>query len=201
MTASEVAQLVLRERQGRDRGWWSQMRDCLADDATFRLSWFRGSGADFVTESKEMSRRGDVSRHRLGPPVVHERDSRAVVEMSAMIEAPAELDGIEADLMSYTRLVYQVEHRGGSWLIVSLDPVYERDTLTPSVPGTELRVDPRDLAAFRRPYRMLAYVLSERGYRVGDDLYGDDRPEPVERLYREAFDWLHGRPPSTSDQM
>ena len=47
---AEVTQVVLRERRARDRGWWDQMRECIAPDAQIRLSWFRGSG-DFVAES------------------------------------------------------------------------------------------------------------------------------------------------------
>lgn len=31
--ANEVVQLILRERQGRDRGWWDQMRDTYAEDS------------------------------------------------------------------------------------------------------------------------------------------------------------------------
>jgi hypothetical protein len=48
---AEVTQVVLRERRARDRGWWDQMRKCIAPDAQIRLSWFRGSGGDFVAES------------------------------------------------------------------------------------------------------------------------------------------------------
>ena len=48
---AEVTQVVLRERRARDRGWWDQMRECIAPDAQIRLSWFRGSGGDFVAES------------------------------------------------------------------------------------------------------------------------------------------------------
>ncbi|GGF17586.1 hypothetical protein [Subtercola lobariae] len=48
---SEVTQLVLRERQARDRGWWGQLAECYADDSHVKVSWFDGNGADFVTES------------------------------------------------------------------------------------------------------------------------------------------------------
>lgn len=37
---AEVTQLVLHERQARDRGWWEPMRACFAPAATVRLSWF-----------------------------------------------------------------------------------------------------------------------------------------------------------------
>ncbi|MCO5970971.1 nuclear transport factor 2 family protein [Actinoallomurus soli] len=188
---TEITQLVLRERQGRDRGWWDQMRSCFADDATVRLSWFRGSGADFVTESEKMARRGDTTVHRLSPPVVHLHGDRALVELPALIEMRTDLDGTEVDLVSAARLYYRVERRD-RWLVVQIDPVYERDTLTAAHPGVPLSVGPQDVAAYRPAYRFLSYVLSRRGYTIGDDLYGDDRPQEAARFYDDARAWLNG---------
>jgi hypothetical protein len=187
---TRISQTVLRERQGRDRGWWDQMRSCFADDSTVRLSWFRGSGADFVTESQKMADRGDTSVHRLGPPVVEQHADRAFVELPALIEVRSEIDGVEADLVSGARLCYRVRREHGSWLIQALEPIYERDTLTPSHPGDVLPIGPADVARFRPAYRFLSYVLSRRGYDVGDDLHGDDRPEGVVRFYQAAHDWV-----------
>jgi hypothetical protein len=187
---TRISQTILKERQGRDRGWWDQMRACFADDATVRLSWFRGSGADFVAASEKMVARGETSLHRLSPPVVDHHGDRAFVEVPAVIEVRGEVDGVEVDLASATRLCYRVRRHENGWLIHSLDPVYERDTLTPSHPGETLPIGPGDVARFRSAYRFLSYVLSRRGYQVGDDLYGDDRPDEATRLYRAAHEWL-----------
>lgn len=189
---TEITQLVLKERQGRDRGWWDQMGACYADDATVRLSWFRGSGLEFVAESQKMASRGDKAVHRLSPPVVHQQDDRAVVELPAVIELRTVVDDIEVDLASAARLYYRVEVRDGRWLITALDPVYEHDRLTPAHPGVTLPVRPADVASYRPPYRFLCYVFSRRGYPVGDDLYGEDRPAEVTRFYETAFAWLSG---------
>lgn len=40
--AAAVTQLVLRERQNRDRGWWDDMAGCFAPDAIIEMSWFTG---------------------------------------------------------------------------------------------------------------------------------------------------------------
>jgi hypothetical protein len=191
--------LVLLERQARDRGWWQQMRACFAPDATVRLSWFDGSGADFVTQSEKMAGRGEISRHRLGPPIVRVNGSRSVVEMSASIEIRTELNGVEVDLISYTRLIYRSERAASRWQIVSLDPIYERDTLTPSMPGTKAAVAPADLAGLRPSYRLLAYLLHERGYDIREDLYGDDRPEAVAAFNRDLLHWLEHAPPNRTN--
>lgn len=186
-----VEQLILHERRARDRGWWDAMRDCLAPDAEIRLSWFRGSGADFVTASEQMAAHGDRATHTLGPLIVDIRGDRAVVEVSAAIRIPSLLDGVEVDLTSYARLLYRAERTAPRWMIVSLDAIYERDTLTPTVPGTNITVPQDILEQHGRPsYRMLAHLLGTRGYTIAPDLYGDDRPEPVRELYRSRFDWL-----------
>ncbi|MFF3208059.1 nuclear transport factor 2 family protein [Streptomyces sp. NPDC002962] len=186
-----VAQLVLHERQGRDRAWWDAMRQCYAPDSAVRISWFRGSGPEFVDQSERMAGRGDRAVHRLGPPVVDVHGERALVELPAVIEVATELDGAEVVLTSCTRLLYRAARSEGDWKIVSLDPVYERDSLTPAVPGTEIRLDLDEVGRYRKPYRFLTHVLERRGYGIGDDLYGDDRPDEVVRLYQDAHDWLN----------
>ncbi len=187
---TEITQLVLHERQGRDRGWWDQMRSCFAEDATVALSWFRGSGYEFVAESEQMTGRGDTATHRLSPPVVHVRGDRALVELPAVIEMRADLDGIEVDLNSAARLYYRAERRDGRWLLVALDPIYERDTLRAAHPGVDLAIGPQDVAAYRPSYRFLAHLLSRRGYPIAEDLHGDDRPDESLAFHHAARYWL-----------
>ncbi|GAB3837095.1 hypothetical protein [Dactylosporangium cerinum] len=95
-----------------------------------------------------------------------------------------------AHLVSYLRLLYRAERDATGWRLRSLDGVYERDTLTAAVPGAVLDVDPAALAGFRPSYRCLAWVLDRLGYQVDPDLPGDDRPDVVARLTKEARTWL-----------
>ncbi len=189
---TSVAQLILRERLARDRSRWDAMRDGYAADSTVRLSWFQGTGPDFVAVSQAMAERGDASTHRLAPPVVDVVGDRALAVMPSCIEVRTEVDGVEVDLASYARLLYRAVRGSDGWRITALDPVYERDTLTPALPGTPLAVTAADLAPFRGSYRLLSYVLSRRGYTIAQDLYGDDLPDAVRGLEREAADWLRG---------
>jgi len=195
---TQVTQIVLRERQARDRDWWDRMRECIHPDAQIRLSWFRGTGAQFVVESQKMSSRGQKATHRLSPPVVSVHGERAVVEISAGIEFRDIIGGVEADLTSYTRLVYRLEKASGNWQIMSLDPIYERDSLIPTVPGQIPQIDTTALAAVRAPYRFLGYYLVQNGYPLTDDLYGDDRPDEVEDLYRSSLAWAAATPAVTT---
>ncbi|WP_414168397.1 nuclear transport factor 2 family protein [Streptoverticillium reticulum] len=188
---TEITQLVLHERQGRDRGWWDQERSCFAEDSHVHVSWFEGSGEDFVAGSQKMSGRGEAVVHRLSPPVVHVRGDRGLVELPALIEMRTVIDGVEADLAAAARLYYRVVRRDGRWLVLDLEGVYAHDTLTPTLPGTQLAIAPGDLAPLRPSYRFLAYVLSRRGYTIDPDFLGDDRPEEVARFYQDAHAWLN----------
>jgi SnoaL-like protein len=189
------ADLVVREREARDRGWWQQMRECYYPNSEVNVSWFHGGAADFVKESEQMAARGDRTRHRLAPPTVHVNGERAVVTVGTAIESLAAVHGVEADLVAYCRLLYRTERRQGRWRIVGLHCVYERDTLTPALPGQQVPVDTSRLASLRPSYRLMAYVFGERGYTIDQQQPGDDRPEQVAALYRDAFTWAGLRQP------
>ncbi|MGI5472989.1 nuclear transport factor 2 family protein [Streptomyces sp. CA-132043] len=187
-----VTQTVLLERQARDRGWWDRMRACYWPDSTVFLSWYRGDGPGFVAASEAMSGRGDASVHRLSPPAVQIVGDRAFVEVPAGIEVRTVVDDVAADLVSFTRIIYRLERRDGRWGITALDCVYERDTLSPAVPGRHIAIAPQDLAAYRAPYAILAWHLARRGYDVASDLLGDDRPDRTAAFYAETLEWLQG---------
>lgn len=185
-----VTQLILRERQSRDRGWWDIAAGCFHPESTVELSWFRGSGAEFVASTAENVRPDSRPIHRIGPPAVQLSGERAVAENSGTIALRRVFGGVEADLVSYVRGLYRCERRGGAWLIKSLTAIYEWDTLTPVLPGAELRVPREELERFRPSYRFLAYVMSLRGVILGDDLHGEDRPERLAQLYESAYAWM-----------
>ena len=83
---TEITQVVLRERQGRDRGWWAQMAECFHPDSRVTLSWFDGPGAEFVSRSQKMSEMGIRILHRPSPPAVHVNGDKAVLELPISVE-------------------------------------------------------------------------------------------------------------------
>jgi pyridoxine 4-dehydrogenase len=210
-----VTQVILRERQGRDRGWFDQQAACFHPDSRVHITWFDGTGAEFVELSRAVFAEGIRPSHRLSPPAVQLAGERAVAEVPTEISVIQSFGGVEAYVVSYTRLLYRLERShstehnsstegdsstegsssiegsNGNWKIISLDCIYERDTLVPVVYGTSPKLDPDILRRFRRPFMYLAYHLHEIGKSVRDDLYGDDRPEQVEALYESACSWLH----------
>jgi hypothetical protein len=182
-------QVVLREREARDRQWWNDMRDCFAEESTVTLTWYQGSGFGFVDGSEAMSERRHSSRHRISPPVVRVAGDRAVISLAIAIETYPTIDGVECALSSYARHLYRLERLAGAWKIVQLDAIYEREEIAPSTPGQAARIDPSGLEGLRAPYRLLAWNLGRVGYEVSQDLPADDRPEQVAGMYREAFAW------------
>lgn len=188
----EITQLLLHERQGRDRGWWQQMREAFAPDSTVRLSWYRGDGHGFVEGSERMSGSGDKAVHRLSPPVIHVEGDRAIAEMSCGVEFQVRIHDVRAVLISYTRLNYRLRRQsGGGWAVVQMDAIYERDSLTPAIPGDTIEVNNAVVDGYRPSYALLAYYLSSQDYDIAGDLLGDDRPESIVEFYTELTDWLH----------
>lgn len=191
---SAVTQLILTERESRDFGRWQTMRDCFHPDSQVRISWFTGNGEDFVKGSIDMARRGVLAKHRLGPVRVRLAGERAVATLSAIIDIPVSIGGIEAQLSSHAIFLYRTERRDGRWRLNSFEGIYRRDELQPAIPGETVPVTAAQLAGFRPSYRMLSFVLTSQGYTVNPDLPGEDRPESVAAIERVMEDWL-GSPP------
>lgn len=191
---TEISQLVVRERQSRVMHLTDQLRDCFHPDATVSTSWTRGSAAAFLTGRAPTAAGAGPIVNRTGAPVVHRSGRRAVVELPSTTTRWIPVNGVEAVLDSFMRLVYRVEQRGGAWRISDLSTINEGDALAPAVPGTDLRVDPAALVGLRHPYRFLAYTRSLDGETVGDDLPGIDQPEAVAAFYADAYAWTAEQP-------
>lgn len=184
-----ITQLILRERESRDLWRWETMRQCFWPDSLIRVSWFRGNAEEFVAGSIDMAKRGAPAKHRLGPILVRLAGLRAVASLSAIIDLPVKLQGVEATLSAHARFLYRVEKRAVRWGIVGFDAYYMRDEMMPAIPGQTIPIDPKEVEPFRPSYRMLSYYLKKQGFNVDSNLPGEDRPETVEALNREIFGW------------
>jgi hypothetical protein len=182
-----ISQLILRERESRDMGRWEQMRECFWPDSVVRISWFRGNGPDFVTGSIDMARRGIPAKHRLGPVLVRLAGDRALASLTAIIDLPVKLQGVEGTLSTHARFLYRAERRGERWGIFGFDM---RDELTPSIPGEHISIAAEEVRGFRASYRMLSYYLRSQGYDIDSNLPGEDRADLAEALNRELSSWL-----------
>lgn len=185
-----VAELVRCERDARDHGRWEEMASSYASDSVVHISWFHGSGAEFVLRSREISERGLTGRHRLWPSLVRCNGDRAIAETDMAVELRRSVGGVEVDNTAYARLLTRARRTADGWRIVRFEPVYQRDTLVPVVPGTAPEIRPADVERYRPSYRFLSYLLALDGHELAQDLPGDDRPELVQAVRDAAREWL-----------
>lgn len=188
----EVSQLVLRERQSRVRGLSAELVACFHEDATVETSWMRGSAAAFAAGGAERAASSGTIINRVGAPAVQVAGQRGFAELYSTTTRWIPVNGVEAVLTSFMRLLYRAEERQGVWKISAMSAINEGDTLEPAVPGTDLGVDPGALAVLRHSYRFLAYTRSLDGIAVSQDLLGVDRPDEVNAVYAAVAEWLEG---------
>ncbi|MFZ8928491.1 MAG: nuclear transport factor 2 family protein [Pseudohongiellaceae bacterium] len=186
---TSITQLVLRERESRDMCMWNRMADCFFEDSRVEISWFQGSGKDFVTASRDMYERGMKAKHRLGPVLVTLNEDRAVATLSGIIDIPETIDGIEMTLSAHCLMLYKVEKREGAWGLMSFGAIYRRDEMVPAIPGQSVTISEETLAGYRPSYRHLSYCLALAGYEPGTDLPGEDQPETARAVLEEVFGW------------
>jgi hypothetical protein len=145
----------------------------------------------FVSGSQEMAQRGASSSHTICPVVIHfdEKHEKALSESTGSINSRFHVDGHDYDCASYARFISRLEKVNGEWKILTLEAVYDRDTITPALPmfSTPAKFD---MEGHRDSYRCIGWLLAGKGFEINRDLPGTDRPESVTRLMHEAFTWL-----------
>jgi SnoaL-like protein len=189
---AEVSQLVLRERQSRVRGLSAELLACFHEDATVETSWMQGSAQAFAAGGAERTASSGTIINRVGAPAVQVCGQRGFAELYSTTTRWIPVNGVEAVLTSFMRLLYRAEERQGAWKISAMSAINEGDTLEPAVPGTDLSVDPAALAGLRHSYRFLAYTRSLDGIAVSQGLLGVDRPDEVNAVYASVAEWLEG---------
>jgi len=190
---SAITQLIVRERTSRDTSQWDTMRDCFHPDSIVRISWFNGSGPEFVTGSIDMAKRGMFAKHRLAPVLVTLKGHRAIASLTAIIDIPRVVDDVELTLSAHVRFIYRAEKRDEVWRILSFECIYIRDELKPAIAGQAFQIDPSEVADFRSSYRNLAWCLVKTNYEVDQELPGEDQPETVQKLMQAVESWAESR--------
>jgi len=186
-----IANVLLTERAARDLAQWDQMRETFCADAQVRMSWFRGTGAEFVTASRAQHEAGSRSFHEVGAPYVAVRGDRAVAHASAAIHVRGRLDDLEVDLTSYGRLYWRARQADGRWRIATLEMLYIADTLAPADPARPILPGSVARAVNHRPsYRYLTLLLQAAGHQIDQELPGTGRPDLVEAFLAGHDAWL-----------
>ncbi|HEX4752185.1 MAG TPA: nuclear transport factor 2 family protein [Solirubrobacterales bacterium] len=188
----EIQELIRMERYWRDTARWDRLAAAYTPDSRVRTTWFDGSGPDFAEASREMANRGRLSRHLITPTYVRVEGDRGLVDSYGEIHNRERVAEVEVDILMYCRFFSRVARTDDGWRLASFDGIYLKDQLTPVDPGAELPIDWAEVERFPRPsYRVWAYTLSLKGYEIGAEELGEDRPEKIEEFMRAAEGWLH----------
>ena len=189
--ATRVIEVVLRERASRDTAQWEAMRSTFIQDSHVHLSWFSGTGPEFVDASRKMYERGSRGFHAIGAVSVDIAGDRALAHEGATVHARGSLAGVEIDLASHGRLYQRLVKSGDEWYISDLTMLYYKDVVCLADPVA----DPSPLAGYEfpidRPYKYLAAILETSGYTIGDEMPGTDRPELAAEYITAHHTWLH----------
>jgi hypothetical protein len=187
----EVRELLENWVIWRDAGMWERFRTVWHDDGRMMATWFQGSGDEFIEANKRGWARGVRILHFLGGSSIELAGDRAVAQTKMTISQRAEVHGVLCDVVCTGRFHDFLERRGGRWGLVLRQPIYEKDRLDPVDPAARLTLDPELLARFPEGYRHLAYLQTQVGYTVKEDMPGLDGPA-VESLYARGARWLAG---------
>jgi hypothetical protein len=183
----------------RDAGDWDRFATVWHEDGWMTATWFQGPAREFIRVSREGFEKGVNILHFLGGFACDINGTRAIAQTKMTINQRAAVDGVLVDVVCTGRFYDFLEKRidgsthldAGRWGIVRRQPIYEKDRMDPVDPGAALRLDPGRLSQFPEGYRHLAYLQSNIGFNVKDNLPGL-RGAAVQKLYAEGVAWLAG---------
>ena len=187
-----AAEIVQTERAARDQAQWARMLSCYHPDSLVDISWFQGTGPQFVAASERVYAAGARSLHQMGPTLARVRGDRALAETGCAIMLHGAVGGVAVTVTSHSRLYERLERRGGRWRLSGLRIAYQHDAMTPLDPSNRLTLDKGRLAAYRASYRFLSYLLAESGEAPNPALAGADHPETVAALLDADDTWFQG---------
>jgi hypothetical protein len=187
-----IADLVRLERFHRDRRRWDELAEDYIEDSRVKTTWFEGTGGEFAAASREMAQRGRESIHLIAPSEIRVNGDRALCESNAQIVNRSVLHDVEVDMVQYCRFFSRAVRTPDGWRLASFDGIYHKDTIAPVNPGDTVPIDWDALRDLRPSYRIWAYAISLKGYEIGQDELGDDRPDLLEPFYAAAERWLAG---------
>ena len=185
-----IADVIQRERYARDNRLFDEMATYYHPESVVEVQWFRGSGADFVEQSRRTVRPGLINFHILSPSIVTLAGDRALAETPASLRNFWTVDGIDGSIEGFVKLLWRTRRTERGWLIAGLRVIYVRDMLHACNPTRPPVFDEERLQQFRLAYRYMAYHLTRLGLTPKDDMPGEDLPETVAAVRRGEQEWL-----------
>lgn len=184
----DIQELIAFERFCRDNGQWEEMKKCYLDDSFVDISWFKGTGDEFVTASQKI--RG-YSPHKIHNILTYVNEDRAVSIMIVTLQVRLPVNGVICEVNSDTKLLFKTQKKDGQWYIKGFTFIYDKDSMMPVIPSNEVTFPASALDGLRESYACLAYTGISSGRSINNELPGRDRPDLVEEIYKELENWLY----------
>lgn len=175
----------------RDSGRWEAFAGVWHPEGVMMATWQQSRADAFIEGCKIGWARGLKVLHTLGGSTIEVVGERAVAQTKMTIHQRAEVHGVTVDVACMGRFYDLFERSDRHWLLRLRQPIYERDRMDPVDQAAVLALDPTLLARFPEGYRHLAYLQTQAGYSVRDDMPGVQGAE-VETLYDLGAAWLAG---------
>ncbi|KAF9884525.1 hypothetical protein FE257_001713 [Aspergillus nanangensis] len=187
----QIQSLVVRERYYRDTCQWAKLRNCYHADSSktrIQITWYQGDIDGFVTGSERMSAGGTAAVHTIYPVEIHVNGNKAFTESTGSISIRFQHEGCTYDCVSFTRFISRLEAVNGEWKLLTLDAIYDRDSIVPVVPNAPVEFHiPHDA---RQSYKCISWLLSQKGFDIRQDLPGTDDTTACQKLLEGSLEWL-----------
>jgi hypothetical protein len=188
-----IRELIENWALWRDARDWDRFRTVWHEDGRMMATWWQGPFEEFIRVSQEGWDRGVRILHFLGGSTIDVSRDHAIAQTKMTITQRVDVHDVLCDVVCTGRFYDFVARRDGRWGLVLRQPIYEKDRADPVDPAARLELDAELLARFPEGYRHLAYVQTQVGYIVKDDMPGLTGPA-VEALYARGAAWLAGGP-------
>jgi hypothetical protein len=175
----------------RDAGDWERFATVWHPDGVMMATWFQGPAAEFIRVTQQGWSKGVSILHFLGGTAIDLAGTRAIAQTKMTISQRGQIHDVLCDVVCTGRFYDFLEKRGDRWGIVLRQPIYEKDRIDPVDPSVSVSLDRAVLATFPKGYQHLAYLQTQIGYSVKQDMPQLTGPE-VELLYARGKNWLSG---------
>lgn len=135
-----------------------------------------------------MATGGTAAIHSICPVKVHIKGERVISESTGSISIRFPYKEAEYDCVSFTRFVFRLERVNDEWKLLTLDGVYDRDTIT--LHYLISAVD-APIPEGRESYKCISWVLAQKGFKITQNLPGTDTPGACTKLTKEVFTGLN----------
>jgi SnoaL-like domain len=175
----------------RDSGDWERFATLWHEDGQMSATWFQDSASDFTARCRRAFEAGALVLHSLGGSNIEVNGTRGISQTKMQIWQRAEVHGVAVDVTCSGRFIDAWEKRGEHWALLLRQAAYDLDRLTPVDPSLTVKLDPVLLASFPVGYRHLAYLQTQQGMTVKNNLAGTRGPE-IAALHEARRRWLAG---------